>query len=430
MRTASVVIACAVATTLAAPSARAADQTRPGAGNVAAVRLASGSPLVVSARRTLEHHAERIRQPELRRATIDAIANHDSCVRHRAGVADGDKDALVQQLVDAKLINLADAATIGGGARAGVFPPLVDDGGACPRLPQRFWSAPGSGSGGHHSYPGGLVVHETINLLSDLHLAATYRRVYGHARADGLPEVDGELEAWLTRPDVAIDEDVMVAAPIWHDWAKPIVFQWNADGSEFSELNFGGTGSNDAWGGAGDSRTGAHHILGVAEAMARGLAPDFVVTQASAHAPPTYGNEYKVVNWLRAAAILARLDPVARGYLRVDGKGRLRLPALRALGEIDLNAAGQPNLLVEYGLHNLSDADFVLSGPALATAELLLRTLAPELGHDPAAADYVVAFRNPALSYLSAERLLMLYGNGGLAAVRAELQRLHTRGIL
>ena len=415
---------------LVAAPASAADQTRPGAGNAAAIALAARSPLVQSAQHTLEHHAAEIHDRALRHATLDAIANRDTCVAHRAQLSDADKDAIVRALVDAKLLVVADGAGIVGGARAGVFPPVADDGGACPQLPQRFWSAPGSSFGGHHSYPGGLAVHETFNLLSDLHFAAGYRRVYGHTRADGLPEVES-APAWLEHDDLQLADDIIVGAPLWHDWAKPIVFQWNADGSEFVELNFGGNGVSDAWGAAGDSRTGAHHILGVAEAMKRGLSPEFVITQASAHAAPTSGNEYKVVNWLRAAAIIARIDPVAGGYLRVDGSGRLRLPALRALGDVDLNEAGQTNVLAEYVMHNLSDADFILTGPSVSIVELLLRQLAPELGYDSGVvARYNEQYRNVALSYLSAERLLMLYGNGGLAAVRAELHKLRARGIL
>src|SRR5215831_10591302 len=110
-----------------------------------------------------------------------------------------------------------------------------------------------------------------------------------------------------------------------------MVFQWNADGTEFAELNFGGTGTLDAFGSPGDSRTGGHHILSVAESMKRGLPPELVITQASAHSAPTLGNEFKVVNWLRAAAIVARIDPVAKGYLAADGQGNLRLPPLVAL---------------------------------------------------------------------------------------------------
>ena len=63
--------------------------------------------------------------------------------------------------------------------------------------------------------------------------------------------------------------------------------------------------------------------------MKRGLSPAFVITMACAHSAPTSGNEYKVVNWLRAGAIIAQIDPVAEGYLYKDSKGNLRLPPLR-----------------------------------------------------------------------------------------------------
>jgi hypothetical protein len=70
--------------------------------------------------------------------------------------------------------------------------------------------------------------------------------------------------------------------------------------------------------------------------MARGMPPELIVTMACAHNTPTGGAEYKVVNWLRAGAILAQVDPVAKGYLYTDTAGRLRLQQFRALGSIDL----------------------------------------------------------------------------------------------
>ena len=167
--------------------------------------------------------------------------------------------------------------------------------------------------------------------------------------------------------------------------------------------------------------------------MARNLPADFIVAQACAHSAPTLGNEYKVVNWLRAAAILAQVDPVARGYLARDGQNQLRLPPLHRLGDgVDLNAAGQTNLLVEYTLNNLSDADFTFTTPATALAQTLLRRLAPTYGYDPVAdpAGYNTRYRNPALSYLSAERLTIVYGNRGLAGVQAELDKLLRLGLL
>jgi hypothetical protein len=173
--------------------------------------------------------------------------------------------------------------------------------------------------------------------------------------------------------------------------------------------------------------------MSVAEAMKRGLSPAFVITQASAHSNPTSGNEYKVVNWLRAAAILSRIDPVAAGYLTVDSHGNFRLPALRQLGSINLlNATpSQTNLLAEYTLHNLSDADFTYSGPAVGTVEVILQQLAPGFGFNPLdASNYNNKFRNPVLSFNSAERLLVLYSQKGLDGVRDELQKLRNSGVI
>jgi hypothetical protein len=400
----------------------AADQTVPGAGNARAAATAAASPRVQQAERFLIEQARRIRDRAIRIETIDILDPH-VCVRHRVGLATAAaRDAVVQQLVAAGLVNPDDAAGITGGLRAGIFPPVLQDGSSCPQLPQPFQSAPGSVFGGHHSYPGGLPVHEANNDRADVALAAQYHQSYGS------PTEPGEAAAG---DRFVIDEDIILAAPIWHDWAKPIVFQWNADGTEFTELNFGGNGKTDNFGQPGDSRTGGHHILGIAEAMARGLPAALVITQASAHSAPTLGNEYKVVNWLRAAAIIARIDPVKAGYLTRDASGQLRLPALRQLGNVDLLAAGQLNLLAEYTIHNLSDGDFTYSGPAVAGVQVLLANIAPRFGFDPAdTARYNNAFRNVVLSHLSAERLLVLYSAGGLDAVDDEVEALRRRGVL
>jgi len=165
--------------------------------------------------------------------------------------------------------------------------------------------------------------------------------------------------------------------------------------------------------------------------MKRGFSPAFVITQASAHSAPTLGNEFKVVNWLRAAAIIARIDPVAAGFLRVDGTGAFRLPELRKLGDIDLNANGQTNLLVEYQLHNLSDADFTESIPAITISQVVLATLAPQFGFDPSdTARYNNKFRNVVLSHLTAERLSIIYSHRGDQAVLEQLHKLRSLGII
>ena len=234
-------------------------------------------------------------------------------------------------------------------------------------MTQTFTSAPGSAFGGHHSYPGGLAVHEAFNLSSDISLADNYRRAYGHTGPSGMPEVT-PANASTGASDIAIDQDIILAAPLWHDWAKTIVLQWTATGAEFPELSFGGNGKTDKYGAVGNSKTGGHHILGVAEAMARGLPPAFVIAHASAHMAPAIGQEFMVVNWLRSAAIIARKDPVAAGYLTKDERGRMRLPPLRRLASVPIQQTlpDESNLLVEYVLHHVSDADYPFTSAAVA----------------------------------------------------------------
>jgi hypothetical protein len=419
-------------TVFASTASLGADQSVLGAGNQAAQQLAARSPLVSSAVALITQRIAQISDPTLRSATIDGVTNSLTCVAHRAGMTEASKDEITKALLAEGLVDPTDAPTILGGLKVGVFPPLSAEPGPCPRLPQVFASAPGSFFGGHHSYPGGLAIHEAFNLSSDLSLADNYRKIYGGTSANGLAEIAVAPLA----PDktaISIDQDIIIAAPVWHDWAKQMVFQWNEDGTEFTELNFGGNGKTDNYGASGDSKTGGHHIIGVAEAMARKLSPAFVVTQASAHAAPTAGNEFKVMNWIRAAAMIARIDPVAAGYLIKDARGHLRLPVLRQQSTLDLQGLmpNQPNLLVEYELHNLSDADFTFTAPAVAQAQVLLAALASNFGYDPnQRAAYNTKYRNPVLSYLSAERLQIIYANAGLDAVASEVAKLKVMGII
>lgn len=415
-----------------AASGHTADQAVVGPGNAAAAAVAGSSPLVRSALERLRQSLSLIQDQALREQTLDALFNPRTCIHHRSGLTPARKRAILDRLRSEGLYSDADASAFPGGALAGVFPAVAGDAQPCPQLPQAFGTAPGSNFGGHQSYPGGLAVHEGFNLSSALSLAGNYQSAYGRPGADGLPRM-----APLSEPgapeggDLDISRDEIIAAPMWHDWAKSLVFQWNADGTEFAEFSFGGNGLSDNNGLAGDSRTGGHHILSLAEAIARGLPPRFVIVQASAHSAPTLGNEYKVVNWIRAASIIARTDPVARGLLVRDTAGQLRLPAQASGVRIDLDAAGQVNLRIEETIHNLSDADFVFSIPAVTQAQVILRSLAPRYGYDPAdLARYTTRFRNPALSFLSAERVLDLYTSHGLEAVQRELDRLHAQGVL
>ena len=369
---------------------RAQNQNVPGAGNALAAEISGKSKVVQSAYRFLQEQARSIHDPGLRRQTLEAISNPQDCIRHRAHLSDADKDRILHALIEAGLLDARDDAAFPGGLKAGVFPAVIHDGSECPLLPQSFFSAPGSYSGGHHSYPGGLAMHEAFNAAAAGDLARNYELRYGA---------------------VSIDHDILIAAPIWHDWAKTLVFQWNQDGTEFQELEFGGD----------RSKTGGHHLLGLAETMKRGFSPAAVITQACAHSSPSQGNEFKVVNWLRAAAILARIDPVEKGYLMRDSHGNFRLPALRKLGDLH---SQETNLLPEYTIHNLSDGDFIFTMPAAKTADEILRQLAPEFGFNPAdTANYNNRFRNPVLSILTAEKLLMIYSAQGIEGVKKAIPR-------
>jgi hypothetical protein len=384
----------------------AADQSKLGEGNALAMQTGPSSPLVQMAMRVILKNVRQIHDGKLREATLDAVSNPETCVVHRIGVTSEVKTSILKRLKEEGLL------VASGESEIGIFPPLKNERSACPQLPLTLSAAPGSGFGGHHSYPGGLAAHEAFNMRSALNFAALYRKQYGK--------------------DVLINQDFVIAAPAWHDWAKTLVLQWNADGGEFAEFSFGGTGHTDNHGAAGDSRTAAHHILGLAETMARGLTPGLVITQASAHAAPTLGNEYKVVNWLRAAAVIARVDPAAKGYLVIDNDGHWRLPPLNHLRDgLDLNKNGQTNLLLEYQIHNLSDADFVESMPAVTNAELLLRTVAKQFGYDPAdSVAYNNKFRNVVLAFIGPERLALLYSGYGLDAVVKEINRLKMRKLI
>jgi hypothetical protein len=405
----------------------AADQTVVGAGNARAMQLAKSSPLVMSSLQLLKSNLVEIPSVPVRTQLAELMDHDKACIKSRANLTAEDKAKLLVELDRAGLIDHSEATRVQGGVMAGIFPPIADDGSSCPKMPQAFYSAPGGATGGHHSEPGGLPVHEAFNDLSSIAFASNYKKVYGSLGKDGLPRAVLKGQKPSAQKDAfIIDSTVVFGAPVWHDWAKTIVFQWNADGTEFVELNFGGNGKTDNNGAAGDSKTGAHHILGIAEALKRDMPADFVISVASAHSYPTYGNEYKVVNWIRAAAILAQVDPFAKGVLQKDNQGKPRLAAVRKLGDIDLTSADDPveNTLIEYVLHNLSDADYVFTGPAAKTVKNVLAKLAPEYGYNDKDPEYLFKFRHPALAYLSAERLHVVYSNGGLSAVRAEINKL------
>lgn len=407
-----------------------AGQAETGGGNTRAFEISNASPLIESTRLLFKELIGRIKNPKLRDATLDAVFNPSPCVVHRAYVGDHAKELILQRLSDEGLLDSADGTSFPGGALDGVFPPLRNEGSRCPQAPQGFFAAPGSvGFAEHHAYPGGLAMHEIVAALDALALGRVYQQAYISDDKNGQPEVRPLGKSPDSGGSHLIDEDVLIAAAVWHDWTKVFVSQWNRDGTIFREFRFGGKGKSDNFGQPGSSKTQAHHVLAIAEAIARRLPPEVVVAVASAHGVPGPGNEYRVVNWIRAGAIIARVDPVARGLLYWDKKSsRLRISSFRS--RTDPALAGG-HLIPEYTMMQLSDSDYTFANPAIRDVEVLLTELAPEFGFNPSdAAAYNNRFRNVVMSWYSGERLHMIYTTSGMDGLRTALRLLRKRGII
>jgi len=343
-------------------------------GNQQAMAIARRSRLAQTAHDALLAIARSLPDVAVRQATIDVLANPNSRV-HLASPSDGDKATVRRELLDAGLI--ADRVPV-----EGIFPPVADPA----QAPQPIWSAPGSTYSGHHAYPGGLVVHEWVNAG----IAKAFVEHYDHAYKLGA--IPGSL-----------DVSTALAVPLWHDIHKVTVFQWNADGSEFTEYPI--------------ADTGAHHPLTGAEAILRGMPNSFVVAILSAHdAPttvrsnPTQTGIQRLVNYIRAAAIIARRDPVALGLLERMPDGTLGL------------AQHPPR--IEGFIAHLSDHDFVFSNDSMTVLIAGLKQLARQYGIDPdGATPRFNLFRNLVFSQVSDMRLYGVLVASGLPGVKDIIDR-------
>ena len=149
---------------------------------------------------------------------------------------------------------------------------------------QKFISAPGSTYNSHHAYPGGLCTHTASNISIAEGLINTYKDIFGYE----------------------VNTDTILTALVVHDMGKAYVLQWNNDDSCFVEYTIAGTG--------------AHHIFSLVEAMHRNMPAEIIVAQACAHNHPgSDKDEEQVVNWIKAASLIAQKDPVKEGYLNKTG---------------------------------------------------------------------------------------------------------------
>ncbi|HEY9179322.1 MAG TPA: hypothetical protein VIO32_01305, partial [Candidatus Baltobacteraceae bacterium] len=288
------------------------------AGNERAARIASQSPLIRARYAQVLDLVHSIGDAHLRAQVLDLIEN--PAPRYAVKYA---TPASRQELRDA----LARSGFVKADAPvSGIFPPGTETG----RIVQPFWSAPGSDINSHHSYPGGLLVHELFNST----MAANFQHTYDALYFDGGKRVN---------------RDVVIAAALYHDIMKTVVFQFNDDGSLLEELSIGDTGG--------------HHCLSGAEAIVRGHDPRFVTVLLSAHAAPSLGDEQKVVTWCRAAAMIAGVDPVDYGLVKKTSGGY-------ALAQMPP---------IETFVNHLSDHDYVLTIPAVREVQTRLHAINPSL---------------------------------------------------
>ncbi|KSB90438.1 hypothetical protein AS593_13225 [Caulobacter vibrioides] len=329
------------------------------AAGLVVTAVASGeTPRTVAKLERLRQAANGLADAHLREETLAGLQPRP-CVRHRIGLTRPDEQAILRTLRAEGLMPAPADDAQAERQHLTVFPPLAETRDAtCPRLPQTITMAPGGNGGSHHDWPGGLVDHEAFNLRLGMALADLY-------------EAEGD------RP---VDRDALVGSILWHDWAKALVLVWRQDGTLTPESPIAGAG--------------AHHVLGLAEAMARGLPPSMILTQACAHAAPVGEDRERVAGWLRAAAVIARVDwttPV--------------VPTRECL------------------ISNAADDNWVHAETAVHDADAALVRLAPRFGHSAVdGAEYRTRLRNPALEALGADRIKALWESQGDAGIERALR--------
>lgn len=273
----------------------------------------------------------------------------------------GEKEKVRTRLVDSGYLK-SDVTT------ALLLPPCSDP----HKAPQSFFGAPGSGYMSHHSYPGGLAAHVAVNVKASMGFFHAYSDTFGFQ----------------------LNKDIVIAAQTLHDLNKPWVFQWQEDGSCLPEQTIAGTG--------------AHHIFSIAEAIYRGLPSELVVAMACAHNHPgTTEDEMQVVNWIKAACIVADKDPVNLEILAPGGE-TLPLPRKQ-----------------EGFITHLGDHDFVLAVPAARWMTAILQDIATS-SYGMSSSDLRTKKFNSLRNYIFSQHTILylhhIWVNGGEKAFREIVQ--------
>lgn len=176
--------------------------------------------------------------------------------------------------------------------------------------PQTYLTAPSSHNDFYNAHPGGLAVTVAFNVRMAEAYTANYRQMFG------LP----------------INRDLPSAALCVHEYPKVWLYQWLEDGSWLEEPR---TVYDDTW--------HAHCIYVTAELMYRRYDSRIVMAMAAAHqlgaldasmdgrkVVANWVGEGRVAHFIKAAAVLAQVDPVDYGLLERDGSGDMVLAPLPA----------------------------------------------------------------------------------------------------
>ncbi len=235
------------------------------------VQVAERSRTVRASLDYLHRTIESIHDAEVRQMVADIYDNPNPSFMDRIGPEN--KKEIYAELRARGLVDTG----------ADVFLPPIENAAIAP---QPFHTSAGSHYHGHNAYPGGLVTHTSINVMTSLALYEGYKLLY---RAP-------------------LDLDVIAAAQLLHDHQKPWVLLWDEDGAARKENRMAGSAE--------------HHPLGLAESIFRGFPPEIVIAQACTHRHPlTDREETDAVRYLIAGSILAGIDPVDYGLLQKSSTG-------------------------------------------------------------------------------------------------------------
>lgn len=273
-----------------------------------AVPLAKDAELVQLSYKKIQDAVSSIKDSTLRSMTAEIINNPNPAFMENYQLP-GSKRVLYNKLAAAGLLDTSKISA------EQLLPPYSG------KLPQPFYSAPGSGYASHHAYPGGLATHTAANLCISEGIYNTYKDIFNSD----------------------ISRDIIISAQALHDLAKSLVFQWQKDQASLPEYTI--------------AATGAHHILSIAEVIYRGFPVEEIVAQACAHTIPTGKDEQVVAGYLKAAAIIAGKDAVKLGLVNSD------------------NTIPTPHKQEGY-IVSLGDHDFVLSSPACQKSVAILKQIA------------------------------------------------------